>query len=537
VAAGEEARAATLSLAALGLTRQRDELAPRLAGLEKQAIRALSTAHQWSELDPLIRDAWSRSGTLRPEERRSLASEFSNHLFWTGAVAEAWSLIEAELAKLGPAQANGYAATLASRGSLIAWFRGDYEQALRYAERGLAAARSAGDAAAEWDSRHDLAHVRYAINGNRQAAAEAFSELLASIQAAGSKLGEAVTLFDVASHSGGTLPQIESGIRAAEQASSPLMRAELHLLRGCILLLRGRPDEAESLFVRFGPDLRFGEPLYAPWVDINEAMLHLHRGDLEAARRLLCGPAAATEAAQLEYHAIGWSAALGWLAWEEDRWADAVTQLESSARRWRSGEVFHTLVGGPVFVPLHVDALLRLGKPADAAALLKRVPDGRRLSPFYDAALAAARFRAEPTATRADEAAAAALAAPWPWLSGLTGRWRGELLGDPAATKDAAALLAGIGADRQARRAEEILRKLGGQPPEQRVSAGPLSAREMEVARLVAEGLSNPAIARRLYLSRPTVASHVAHILTKLSFASRAQIAAWVAGQSRADPA
>jgi DNA-binding NarL/FixJ family response regulator len=57
------------------------------------------------------------------------------------------------------------------------------------------------------------------------------------------------------------------------------------------------------------------------------------------------------------------------------------------------------------------------------------------------------------------------------------------------------------------------------------------------VARLVADGLPNPAIARRLYLSRPTVASHVAHILTKLGFASRAQIAAWVAGQSRADPA
>ena len=111
------------------------------------------------------------------------------------------------------------------------------------------------------------------------------------------------------------------------------------------------------------------------------------------------------------------------------------------------------------------------------------------------------------------------------------------MLADLAATKSAAALLAGIGADRQARRAEETLRRLGGRPAQPRVSAGPLSAREMEVARLVADGLPNPAIARRLYLSRPTVASHVAHILTKLGFASRAQIAAWVAGQSRAGPA
>jgi DNA-binding CsgD family transcriptional regulator len=535
-AAGEEARAATLVLAALGLARQRDELAPRRAGLEQQAIRALSTARRWSELDPLIRDAWSRSGTLRPEERASLASQFSSHLFWTGAVAEAWSLIEAELAQLGPAQASGYTATLAARGSVIAWFRGDNERALRYAERGLAAARSAGDAEAEWNSRHDLAHIRYAISGNRQAAADAFSACAASARALGSKLGEAATLFDAACHNGGTLRHVESGIRAAEQADSPVL-AELHVLRGGILLLRGRPDEAESLFVRFGPELRFGEPLLAPWVDISEAMLHLHRGDLEATRRLLCGPAAATEAAQLDYHAIEWSAALGWLAWEENRWADTATHLEPSARRWRSGTRFHILVGGPVFVPLHVDALLRLGRPADATALLEQVPGGGQLSPFYDAALAVARFRAEPTADRADQAAAAALAAPWPWLSGLTGRWRGELLGDLAAAKDAAALLAGIGADRQAWRAEETLRRLGGRPARQGVSAGPLSAREMEVARLVADGLPNPAIARRLYLSRPTVASHVAHILTKLGFASRAQIAAWVAGQNRADPA
>ena len=535
-AAGEEARAATLFLAALGLARQRDQLTPRRAGLEQQAIRALSTGRRWTELDPLIRDAWSRSGTLRPEERIWLASVFSEHLFWTGAVAEG-SFIEAELAKLGPAQASGYAAAMAQCGSLIAYFRGDYEQALRHAERGLAAAQRAGDVAAEWYARHVLAHIRYAINGNRQAAADAFSECAASARALGNKLEEAVTLFDAACHNGGALTHIESGMRAAEQAGSPTVLAELQVLRGDILLLRGRADEAEPLFVRFDPELRFGEPLLAPWVDTSEAMLHLHRGDLEAARRLLCGPAAATEAAQLEYHAIGWSAALGWLAWEENRWADAVTHLEPSARRWRSGEVFHTLVGGPVFVPLHVDALLRLGKPADAAALLARIPGGRRLSPFYDAALAAARFRAEPTAGRADEAAAAALAAPWPWLSGLTGLWRGELLGDPAAAKGAATLLAGIGADRQARRAEEILHKLGGQPAQQRIPAGPLSPREMEVARLVAEGLSNPAIATRLYLSRPTVASHVAHILTKLGFASRAQIAAWVAGQRRADPA
>ena len=53
---------------------------------------------------------------------------------------------------------------------------------------------------------------------------------------------------------------------------------------------------------------------------------------------------------------------------------------------------------------------------------------------------------------------------------------------------------------------------------------------------MVAEGLSNPAIAGRLYLSRPTVARHVAHILTKLGFSSRTQIAAWAAQQRALTP-
>jgi non-specific serine/threonine protein kinase len=61
-----------------------------------------------------------------------------------------------------------------------------------------------------------------------------------------------------------------------------------------------------------------------------------------------------------------------------------------------------------------------------------------------------------------------------------------------------------------------------------------VSLRELEIAELVAQGMSNPQIAQRLYLSRPTVASHVAHILSKLDFRSRAQIAAWVVEQRMA---
>ena len=57
-----------------------------------------------------------------------------------------------------------------------------------------------------------------------------------------------------------------------------------------------------------------------------------------------------------------------------------------------------------------------------------------------------------------------------------------------------------------------------------------LTSREIEVATLVAEGLTNRQIAGRLVISERTAQNHVQHILAKLGFASRSQIAAWTAG-------
>ena len=55
-----------------------------------------------------------------------------------------------------------------------------------------------------------------------------------------------------------------------------------------------------------------------------------------------------------------------------------------------------------------------------------------------------------------------------------------------------------------------------------------LSRREREVARLLAQGLSNKEIAGRLYISERTVDNHVHHMLDKLGFDSRVQIATWL---------
>jgi len=56
-----------------------------------------------------------------------------------------------------------------------------------------------------------------------------------------------------------------------------------------------------------------------------------------------------------------------------------------------------------------------------------------------------------------------------------------------------------------------------------------LSDRELEIANLVADGASNPDIARTLFLSRKTVERHVSNILAKLEVKNRAQVAAKIA--------
>jgi non-specific serine/threonine protein kinase len=64
-----------------------------------------------------------------------------------------------------------------------------------------------------------------------------------------------------------------------------------------------------------------------------------------------------------------------------------------------------------------------------------------------------------------------------------------------------------------------------------------LTRRESEVARLVAEGASNKEIATRLFISVRTAETHVEHILTKLGFTSRVQIATWMMDDARTSSA
>jgi non-specific serine/threonine protein kinase len=56
---------------------------------------------------------------------------------------------------------------------------------------------------------------------------------------------------------------------------------------------------------------------------------------------------------------------------------------------------------------------------------------------------------------------------------------------------------------------------------------GGLTRRETEVAALVGQGLTDRKIAERLVITEGTAGSHVVHILNKLGFRSRTQVAVW----------
>lgn len=71
--------------------------------------------------------------------------------------------------------------------------------------------------------------------------------------------------------------------------------------------------------------------------------------------------------------------------------------------------------------------------------------------------------------------------------------------------------------------ARKLIRELNAPPPGLKPTPDPLTEREVEVLRLVAQGLSNDDIAEKLVVSERTVRTHVSNILDKLHLANRTQ--------------
>jgi ATP/maltotriose-dependent transcriptional regulator MalT len=203
-----------------------------------------------------------------------------------------------------------------------------------------------------------------------------------------------------------------------------------------------------------------------------------------------------------------------------------------------------------------LDAAAEAAATADARARTSLLPQRAATAMCARAAVLLARGDAAAAVDTAREALPLAESADNPVLGARARALIGTALGRVGSTDEAVSeleeaerTLYGAGALREADAAAQELRRLGRRAP-RRIrgprggAAGPvagpgiaaLSAREREVATLVASGMRNRDVATALFVSEKTVESHLARIYDKLGVRSRAALATIIAGE-QAEPA
>jgi len=265
----------------------------------------------------------------------------------------------------------------------------------------------------------------------------------------------------------------------------------------------------------------------------------LHRGDLPAAER-------AVAAAEHELEATGPQLGFDWLLWAHALVLEAVGQPEASlatlCRAWEMCADQGLLSTLPVLGPDVVRLARGAGDPERAEQATSAVEAIAARNPGV-ATLAGAALRCRGLLEDNPEillrAVAAYQAGPRPLALALACEDTASALGRAGSMAqarplldDALTLYERLQASFDVARAEARLRALGlrrgRRGPRRRSTSGwdSLTETELTVARLVAEGLSNPEIAERLFISRGTVHTHVSHVLAKLGLRSRVGLAA-----------
>jgi DNA-binding CsgD family transcriptional regulator/tetratricopeptide (TPR) repeat protein len=485
----------------LRLARDRDDISETAAALSVR-IRIAREAGAMADMAALTDDLVEAIDRLPDDEQRAraMAAVAQSYMLrdqveatyeWADkarALAEAHDLADVKLAAMvekGSAlmldlDAMGEGRDLLETAAAEAERTGDYVLAARALHNLIWHAR-------QWS---DIDEVRRLVDRMHRAAEAAGFEMLARVD-------EPVVQAQLASVEGdldGAIAYLDEGWKTISSAHAPWTeRRWLAVFRAGLALEAGDLDDAA----------RFAEHAYpviertAPGVTGLEFHLACRRGDPADARRRLAVYRKAVESINVadpaQLHDLLTAALVAGLGPEEMR---PVTDLAGSY-------VGHRLPADHPWRRL-LDAQLAEaeGRTGDAVELWQAAAGSLGLAPEV---MAGHRGTAHVGAARTliaegrlYEARVHAEAAA-PFLA----RWRGWRVDD---------LLA-------------VQRRLGIGP----TPSGPdaLTPREREVARLLAEGLSNSQLAERLYISPRTAAVHVSNILSKLGMSSRTEVAAW----------
>ena len=481
------------------------------------------------------------AGIVEPDLRVDLHWTLAQCRTLTGRSAESLAALQQALAQPGISTRNRarlLVATARAHSDL-----GQIEKAGQVATAALAEATDPADNWAIGWSLHVLTMVTV-MQGRMVDALPLFDRALTVTQADPTltdlrlllQINKAVTLGGLDQYEG-ALAAARQAQRLAERAGIMVRRAQAHCCLGELLFYSGRWDEALTEVGALADGSK--DPIVACFDHGVGAVISFHRGEAGAARRHLA--AAAPYAERIGNRVVGTLALARSLDAEiAGDLPRALAVLTGFADRAEELDEIEDLLADGVRLAA------RIGDTAPARTLTRRAvafADGsliphRQAHALYCRGLldheasqllrAADRYH---DACRPLLGATALEAAAVAFLDG------GDRAAARAAFTRAFDLYTSLGAARDVGRLQAQFRakgiRRGPRVKHRKAQCGwdSLTPTEIKVVGLVAEGLSNPQIAARLFLSHRTVATHVSHVLTKLGVHSRIDIAREAASQ------
>ncbi|MEV4421464.1 AAA family ATPase [Patulibacter sp. NPDC049589] len=308
-------------------------------------------------------------------------------------------------------------------------------------------------------------------------------------------------------------------------------RAYAHLLRGELTDAVREGERAQAIS-------RATDTPYSAWWIVAVAEAHLAAGDVDAAQAALRQAADVTIPAFAELR-LGEAAAAVALQSGDPEAAIRIASAGEEARAGHGG--IRLSLGARDGRGTLATALAAVGRRDEALELadaeVARTADAVVPRHHADALLIAGAIRGAEGTPALEQGVALLRSSPSRVLLlraltalGLARRAAGDAPGSRAALLEALELAERLGLSQRADELRGDLRTVGARPRRAALRGpGALTDAELDVARLAASGLGNPAIAARRHVSRKTVETHLGRIYRKLGIGSRDELAAALA--------